>query len=320
MEVEKKNEDTVVGANVRQGEIVLPDVAGGALAKREESSLDKMDLSESIPAKQFKLDKVAIEVIRELKCPGASRVELMWFLYQCAAMGLNPLMPGQITFLAYTNKRGERKHYVMVEIGGMRNLCLRTQRYRQGDPPLLEWDDKTGKPTKVTVSLYEKFEGQWVKRERVFAWNEFRAFHAKDMWMDMPGTMFAKCAEAALLRFYFPDSVSGTYTPDEMDAPDVAGLLNEAPKPRTITERAKELLDIAYGRLKAAGTSKPREAAVALARKAVPNHPGTDTWGEPELAAFRLAVERLDATPSDAPKPPDGVPPAGNAQGEIPGA
>jgi hypothetical protein len=239
----------------------------------------------------------------------------MWFLYQCAAMGLNPLMPGQITFLAYTDKKGQRRHYVMVEIGGMRNLCLRTARYRQGDPPVLEWEEKSGKPMAVVVSLYEKFEGKWTKRERRFLWSEFKSFHNKDMWIEMPGTMFAKCAEAALLRFYFPDAVSGTYTPDEMDAPDVAGLLNEPPKPMTIYEQAKDLLAVASRKYRDLGMAKPKEAAVALARKVVPNHPGTDTWGQADLDVYRVAVEKIDE-----PKTPEGQPPAGDANGEVKGA
>ncbi len=286
-------------AAVAAGELVLPgaEFSGAGVSV---ASLEKMDLTETIPAKQFKLDKAAIEVIRAVKCPGATLTETMYFLYVCSALGLNPLMPGQISLMAYTNKRGERKCQPLIEIGGMRNACLRTTRYRQGEPPALEFQEN-GKPLAVTISLLEKLDGEWTKRTRRFLFDEFRAFHNKDLWVDMPATMFAKTAEAALLRFYFPDAVSGVYTVEEMNGPDVAGLLSQKPgeEKRTVYEKAKDLLDVAARKYKDLGAEKPKSAAVALARKCVPNHPGTDTWGEAELGAFREAVDKLDQPPAE---------------------
>lgn len=287
-------------AAIATGEVVLPHTGAGVSV----SSLEKMDLTETIPARQFKLDRAAIEVIRELKCPGATTTEVMWFLYQCSALGLNPLLPGQISFEAYT-KDGERRRLVLIEIGGHRNLALRTGRYRQGNPPVMEYDDK-GKPVACTVSLHEKFEGEWTVRSRRFLWSEFSAFHGKKMWLSMPGTMFAKAAEAALIRFYFPDATSGVYTPEEMDGPDVAGLLEQkTPEKGKGYERGMELLGIAARKYKAIGAAgKPKELAVALARKTIPDKTGPEVWTEDDLRAFERAVADIEPEPpGDEAKP-----------------
>lgn len=281
--------DPATTAAVQDGAVVLPHTGAGISV----SSLEKMDLTETIPAKQFKLDRAAIEVIRELKCPGATTTEVMWFLYQCSALGLNPLMPGQISFEAYT-KDGERRRLILIEIGGHRNLAARTGRYRQGNPPILEYDEKTGKPLACTVSLYEKFEDEWILRSRRFLWSEFSAFHAKKMWQSMSSTMFAKAAEAALIRFYFFDATSGVYTPEEIEGPDVAGLLEQKLAERGKGgERAMELLGIAARKFKVLDVPKPKDAAIELAKKTVP---GKDPklYTEEDAALLAAAVDAID--------------------------
>jgi len=286
-------------AAVQAGAVVLPEAkfSGDGVSV---SSLEKMDLTETIPAKQFKLDKAAIEVIRAVKCPGATLTETMYFLYVCAALGLNPLMPGQISLMAYTNKRGERKCQPLIEIGGMRNACLRTTRYRQGEPPLLEFQEN-GKPLAVTISILEKLDGEWVKRTRRFMFDEFRAFHNKDLWVDMPSTMFPKTAEAAMLRFYFPDAVSGVYTVEEMQGPDVAGLLTQKPadEKTPLQGRIADLMRRAVSKLTALGDASPKDAAASMAAQASPGHEGRKTWGEPEYELFKADVEKLEATPTE---------------------
>jgi len=296
---ETKNEDKATADNVRGGEIVLP--ASMAQTPRESEAMEKIDLTQSIPARAFKLDEAAIQVIRELKCPGATKTEVAWFLYQCHALGLNPLLPGQISFIAYNDKRtGERKHFVMVEIGGHRGLCQRTGRYRQGDPPILEWQEKGPLPEAVTVSLYEKVGNEWVKHARRFLWSEFKLFHGRSMWQDNPAVMFAKAAEAALLRFYFPDALSGIYIPEEMDAPDISEQ-GEPEKKVSVYEQAHGLLATAQRKFRDLGAAKPKEAAVALAKKTVPGKDGTDAWTQDDVDAFRAAVDKIDQPPTSTP-------------------
>lgn len=299
---ETANQDKAVGANVLEGEIVLPGEAA-ALAKVEPSAMERIDLTTTIPARAFSLDAAAIEVIRELKCPGATKTEVAWFLYQCHALGLNPLLPGQISFAAYDSGDDgdggkERRRVIMVEIGGMRVLAMRSQRYRQGDPPALEYDDD-GRQAAVTVSLFRREDNVWVRHERRFLWTEFAAFHNKRGWRKMPTIMFAKAAEAALIRFYFPDGCAGVYTPEEIEAPDISdqtATKPAAPK-ASIYEQAHGLLAVAAKKFRDLGAAKPKDAAAALGHKAVPGKPSTETWTQADLDAFRAEVDKIDQPP-----------------------
>lgn len=299
-------------AAVTTGEVVLP----GAFTKppAESEAITKADLENSIPARAFKLDAVAIKVIRELKCKGANDLEVAHFMYQCHALGLNPLLPGQISFAAYSkdDEEGgeERRRVIMIEIGGLRNLAARTGRHRQGDPPVLDWPDKSDHPLACTVSLYEKRDDEWVRHERTFKWEEFRQFHGRKMWKRNPAAMFPKACEAAMIRFYFFDGTAGIYTTDEIDAPDIGDLAGgaghaattEASKPspsaRAIYEQASKLLKVALHIYREQGMAAKdaQGAAVKLARETNPTHPGTDTWGEEELRKFQAAVDAIGVT------------------------
>jgi len=300
----------IATASIATGDIVLPHSGAGeqaiptAIVSREE-------FENCIPARAFKLDSAAIRVIRELKCPGANDLEVMHFLYMCHALGLNPLLPGQISFTAYAkdDEDGERRRVVMIEIGGYRNLAARTGRYRQGDPPVLEWAEKSDHPAACTVSLYERVDREWVRRERRFMWEEFRMFHGRAMWKKNPAAMFPKTCEVALIRFYFFDGVAGIYTTEEIEAPDIQDAI-DATKPRTeakttsrmIHERTVEMLKEAASVYAKAGMDpkQSKSAAGRLARATNPDHAEFDTWGETEIQRFRTAVNALDTEPKAA--------------------
>jgi hypothetical protein len=273
---------------VRGGEIVLPQEA------KEQAPLQKIDLTQTAPARAFKLDQTAIQIIRELKCPGATDIECAEFLYQCFALGLNPLLPGQIHFAAYDGDedesgRKERKRITMIGIEGLRLLALRTARYRQGDPPTITWG-KDGWPEKVKVSLYENVSGKWVRHEAERLWSEFKYLHGRRMWKKNPSAMFPKAAEADLIRRYFADAVGGIYVPEEIDAPTMPILIGPKQAPNDI---ARDLLSRASSHYKRLGEPHPRRAAVDLVKRAVPDKAGPAEWTEMDVDLAREAVENL---------------------------
>lgn len=283
--------------------IELPDIGEKAAAH----PLAKVALTDIEPAKVFRLDAGAIWVIQELLCKGASDVEVAWFLYQCRALGLNPLLPGQIAFSAYTDKHGNRKRLILIEIGGMRNLAMRTERYRQGDPPVLTFNDK-GIPETCTVSLYERVDGQWVKHERTFQWREFAAFHGKDLWQSMPGTMFAKACEAALIRFYFADGLAGVYTFEEAEAPEVTTGFVPPPKPKpaaatkpTLTEEQagiREDIDLLMRQVAKAAKARGEKEHKTFAQRfmlAVAKGKPAAEWAATDVATATVAVTAYEA-------------------------
>lgn len=306
-ETTNQNTDPATAEAVQDGAVVLPHT--GAIEQATPTAIvSREEFENCIPARAFKLDSAAIRVIRELKCPGANDLEVMHFLYMCHALGLNPLLPGQISFTAYAKddedgEDGKRRRVVMIEIGGYRNLAARTGRYRQGDPPVLEWVEKSDHPAACTVSLYERVDRDWVRRERRFMWEEFRMFHGRAMWKKNPAVMFPKTCEVALIRFYFFDGVAGIYTTEEIEAPDIQDAIDATmprteakPTARLIRERTVEMLKEAASVYSTAGMDPKQSKAAAgrLARATNPDHAEFQTWGETEIQRFRVAVNALD--------------------------
>lgn len=159
-----------------------------------------------------------IELIKTGLCKGLSDDEFKVFLYTCQRTGLDPFAKQ-----VYAIKRGQQMT-IQTGIDGYRLVAERTGRYCPGQKPTYEYD-KSGKLLSATAYVKKLTkDGTWHIVEAEASFEEYvQAFNGKPagLWVKMPRTMLAKCAEAIAIRKCFPAELSGVYTKEEMEQADV---------------------------------------------------------------------------------------------------
>lgn len=159
-----------------------------------------------------------LELVKKLIAPKATPDEFETFLYQCRKMGLDPLAK-QIYFNKYETKQGP-KMTIIVSIDGYRLVAARTGEYAGSDTTYD--NDKDGKLLSATTTVYRLVNGQRCPFASTAFLEEYYPPSGRDqMWAKMPRVMLAKCAETAALRKAFPNELSGTYAPEEMNQAEV---------------------------------------------------------------------------------------------------
>jgi len=195
--------------------------------KTDELTTRKADPTGELAARNG-LSREQIQLIKDTVARGATDAELALFLYQCARLGLDPLL-----HQAYLVKRrqeidGAWREVGAIQIGidGMRLAAQRTGEY--GGETDTEWCGPDGvwhdvwladePPAAARVGVYRRGRSEpmravaryssYVQRKRDGTVNR--------MWTERPDIMLAKCASAMAHRRAFPDAFSGVYTEDEM--------------------------------------------------------------------------------------------------------
>jgi len=207
------------------------------LAIREEAA---------VPAQSFNQEQ--IDILKNSICKGVSNEEFKIFLMACQKTQLDPFMR-QI----YAVKRKAKKAdgtwgetmTIQTGIDGYRLIAERTEHYAPGPEPTYTLD-QSGNLLSATAYIKKLTkDGTWHTVSASAYMDEYcQTFVDKNsgekkptgMWVNMPKTMLAKCAEAQALRKAFPAEMSGVYTKEEMQQAELEDLT-----PRISLEQAAEL-------------------------------------------------------------------------------
>lgn len=155
---------------------------------------------------------VQLDLIKNQIAKGCSAAEIEYFIGVCQRTGLDPF---QRQIYAIRRKdNGTEKMTIQTGIDGYRLIADRTDRYAGSDEPVHHYDD-AGNLMRSVVTVWKMVGGVRGSFTASALWSEYQQANNK-MWVKMPCTMLAKCAEALALRKAFPADLSGLYTTEEM--------------------------------------------------------------------------------------------------------
>jgi len=189
-----------------------------------------------------------IDILKNSICKGSSNEEFEMFLMACQKTQLDPFMR-QI----YAVKRKAKKSdgswgesmTIQTGIDGYRLIAERTERYAPGPEPTYVLDANGNLISATSYIKKLTKDGTWHTVSASAFLDEYcQTFTDKNsgekkptgMWVNMPRTMLAKCAEAQALRKAFPAEMSGVYTKEEMQQADVEDVT-----PKISLEQAADL-------------------------------------------------------------------------------
>lgn len=192
------------------------------------------------------LSAAQMRLIRATSAKDCDTDEFDQFMATAERLGLDPLAK-QITAIVFGKKSSDRRQMaIIVTIDGYRAIAARSGDYRpQEAPPAYEYDPDLKCDTnplglvKAVVTVFRRYgEGEHAEWRPIVAevyWDEIVPFQDEwakdaqgrwaktgrktlpDSWRRMGRLMLAKCAEAQALRRGWPEWLSGTHTPEEME-------------------------------------------------------------------------------------------------------
>ena len=168
-----------------------------------------------------------IDLIKRTVANGASADELKLYLFDCKRQGVHPLDK----LVHFTKRLG--KYTPITSIDFMRTRAADSGEYAGNDDAVFVMGG--GQLVSATVTVWRVVQGQRCSFAATARWSEYKpdagtSGRGDVMWLKMPHTMLAKCAEALALRKGFPRQLAGLYAKEEMDQADnPRGFVVEAP-------------------------------------------------------------------------------------------
>lgn len=256
------------------------------------------DIVQSEVGRSMKLSGEAVKVIWDTLCKGATGAELWMFLTFCKIKGLNPLIPGQAHFAAWTDGGGNRNRMIMAGIHGLRYMVARDMkdRYRQGSQKI-EYDNDGNADTAI-VSVWRKTGDDWHEYTETRRWQDYESLWSSSKhpaWKNWPADKFLEATEARLLRRVFADVIGDVRVPDEVVIDvGVTPTGTIVPTKAKVIPSASFLYAEAMGFFRKGGDSEDvAKAKVAKLLRAAVHKPSIADWLEADVAKGREALEVL---------------------------
>ena len=163
-----------------------------------------------------------LELLKATIMPGASDVELDFFVEVCNRTKLDPFRNEIHPVKRRVNHNGQwvERWTFQTGIDGYRKRAAGTGLYAGSE---VATEPMVGKNPDIAVAtVYRLVGGQRVPFTARARWREYcqtgRDGAPIAMWARMPFRMLEKCAEALALRMAFPDELNGVYAEEEMMA------------------------------------------------------------------------------------------------------
>lgn len=157
-----------------------------------------------------------LELIRRTVAKGANDDELNLYLHDCQRRGVHPLDRLLHFTLRVDHQTKERRYTPITSIDLFRSRAGGTGEHAGTDDAVFVVADGTEYPQSATVTVYRMVQGIRCPFPATARWKEYKPASKDFMWIRMPFTMLAKCAEALALRKAFPAELGGLHTQDEM--------------------------------------------------------------------------------------------------------
>lgn len=207
---------------------------------------------ENLPSTQH-FNHKQIDILKNSICKGISNDEFEVFLMACSRTQLDPFMK-QIYAIPRKMKKPDgtwtNTITIQTSIDGYRLIAERTGCYAPGAEPTYTHDANGNLVSATSYIKKQTKDGTWhTVSASAYSDEYMQTFTDKQsgekrptgMWVNMPRTMLAKCAEAQALRKAFPAEMSGVYTKEEMQQADFQDITPPAPIMKISQVQADEL-------------------------------------------------------------------------------
>lgn len=177
-----------------------------------------------------------LQLLSDAIMKGATPDEISFFGEVCKRTGLDPFRKQIHAVKRWDSKERREVWSYQTGIDGLRAIAHRSKKCAGiDDAVFIPADESAEFPVKASVTVWKIVNGERVPFTASARWTEYvqttKEGKVTSMWLKLPYSQLAKCAEALALRKAFPECLGGLHSDEEMGQVD-----NPDPAPRSVYE------------------------------------------------------------------------------------